>query len=107
MRPKMMRVGAAALVLGLALMAIVPSTGAQDYTIGPGDTLDISVLGEWSAPLTVTSDGKITLPQAREISIDGLTLLLETDNVTEPQQPSVKDPLVTTQISPTTTRIRL
>src|SRR6266550_4275087 len=107
MRSRMVRRVAAGVVLALVLMTAVPPAGAQDYTIGPGDTLDISVLGEWNQALTVSPDGKIAIPQAGEISVDRLTLPQVTDKVTEALKPFVKDPVVTISIRQTTTRKQL
>ena len=98
MRPRMMRGGAAALVLGLVLMTIVPPTKAQDYTVGPGDALDISVLGEWNAPAVVDPDGKIVIPLAGEIPVAGLTLPQVTEKVTVVLKPFIRDPQVMVSI---------
>lgn len=45
------------------------------YRIGPGDTLQIDVWKEpeASTPVTVRSDGVITLPMVKEISVRGMT----------------------------------
>src|SRR5437588_262415 len=104
MRPRMMRGGAAALVLGLVLMTIVPSTKAQDYTVGPGDALDISVLGEWNAPAVVDPDGKTVIPLAGEIQVAGLTLPQVTEKVTAALKPFIRDPQVMVSIRQATNR---
>ena len=59
MRPRTIRGVAAGLVLALTLLTAAPSARSEEYTIGPGDVLDVAVLGEWSAPAPVSPDGKI------------------------------------------------
>jgi polysaccharide export outer membrane protein len=90
----MMRGVAAGVVLGLVLITVVPPARAQEYTIGPGDVLDISVLGEWNAPAAVNPDGKIVIPLAGEMSVTGLTLSQATEKVTAALRPFIKDPQV-------------
>ena len=50
--------------------------GTADYKIGPGDLLEINVVGDPDFPVRrrVTEDGKISIPYVRdEISVEGMT----------------------------------
>ena len=87
-------------VLLVALVPLVPPVFAQQYTIRPGDILEISVLGEpsVSGPATVGPDGKLTLQMAGDIPAAGLTLSQLTDKITEALKQYVRNPLVTVTI---------
>ena len=72
-------------VLLIFLTVIVPPAGAadtamqatgQDYTIGPGDVLEVSVWKEESLTKlrTVLPDGKITFPLIGEVTAGGRTV---------------------------------
>jgi len=95
-----MRGVAAGLALGLALLATVPPGLAQDltaqYTISPGDVLDISALGEpeVTGPVTVSPDGTITLQMVGQIPVAGLTLTQAADKLTTELRQYIKDPMV-------------
>lgn len=73
-----------------------PAPTSQDYTVGPGDVLNISTLGEPGASSTVTvdPDGKIALPLTGEISVGGLTVDQITQKLTEVLRKYLRDPHV-------------
>jgi polysaccharide biosynthesis/export protein len=92
------------LVLALALLlqtpAASPSPSPQpagsDYTVGPGDVLEITVIGndDLTRTPTVQTSGTITLPLLEEVGVAGLTVLeirrklttlLERDFLVNPQ----------------------
>lgn len=66
------RVLALALIIALAV-AVIPAFAAEPGTIGPGDTLKITVLGEpdYSKEVVVDSGGSISLPLTKDISVSG------------------------------------
>ena len=86
----------AGIVLGALLIALVSAAFAQEYTIRPGDILEISVLGEpsVSGPATVTPDGKLVLHMAGEIPATGRTLSQLTQMITAELRQFVRDPQV-------------
>jgi polysaccharide biosynthesis/export protein len=104
MKTSMIRGVAAGLVLGLTLLAIVPPGLTQDltheYTISPGDVLDISVLGEpeLTGPVTVSPDGTIILQMVGQIPAAGLTLTQITDRLTTELRQYIKEPMVTVTV---------
>jgi len=109
MTPRIARHVAAALSLGLALFADAPPGMAQDtstqpYTIGPGDVLDVSVIGEWTGPVMVNPDGKIMIPLVGEVAVAGLTLPEVTEKVTMELKKFIRDPKVMIGIRQTASR---
>ncbi len=90
----------AGIVLGMLLMTLVSPAVAQEYTIRPGDVLEISVLGESQASkaVTVSPDGVLMLPMAGAIPAAGLTLSQLTKKITEQLRQYVRDPQVTVSI---------
>jgi polysaccharide biosynthesis/export protein len=77
-----------------------PSSNAlsDDYRIGEGDVLQISVLGEQSASVpsvVVRTDGKITMPLIKEIVVAGLTPSEVEKTVTEQLSKMIRAPDVT------------
>ena len=85
------------------LVLAVTGGGAwgQDYLLGPGDELNIAVLGDTdlSRTVTVTPDGKISLPLSGEITATGLTPAQVGERVTKALKPYFKDPRVTVTLS--------
>ncbi len=79
----------------LFCLIIFPSQGkAQDYTIGPGDVLDISV---WKNPdltkqLTVLPDGKIYFPLVKELYVSGVTVQELEDQIIKKLKKYVPEP---------------
>lgn len=70
-----MRAALAGRLIGLMLMIIAPSLRAQDYSIQPGDTLEVTVLEDpgLNRQALVRPDGRITLPLAGSVVAEGLT----------------------------------
>ena len=69
----------AALVLAVVFIASGPPAGAQatqEYRIGPGDKLNITVFGQsdLSGPVVVDGSGRIAFPLLGQIDADGKTL---------------------------------
>jgi len=83
----------ATMVVGAAL--------AQPVAVRPGDTLNISVLGEdkLSGKMVVSEDGMIALPLAGGIKAEGCTTADLTRLLTERLGQYIKDPQVTVDIS--------
>lgn len=77
------------------------SAADQDYVIGDGDGLMISVWGvpELSVGVSVRPDGKITLPAIGDISASGYTPMKLADKLTEQMKKVVKAPIVTVTVS--------
>lgn len=97
------------LVLFLAIFIPISNSYAQDYCLGPGDVLNISV---WGYPeLTVEeqvirSDGKIAFPIAGDMKAEGMTPAMLADVLAEMLNGYVKEPKVTVNVfKPRTTRI--
>lgn len=63
----------------------MPSTQSQDYIIGPGDVLDISVWKNEALTKTVKvlPDGKIHFPLINEVTVGGKTLEMLQKELTE------------------------
>lgn len=91
-----------AVVLAIAAGFLLPPgpANAQEYVIGTGDVLDISVLGEpaVTGAQTVASDGVIMMPMAGRIPLAGLTLSQATAKVTEALKAYIRDPQVSISI---------
>ncbi|NLW80491.1 MAG: sugar ABC transporter substrate-binding protein [Desulfovibrionales bacterium] len=87
--------------MGLAALCIVSvccfPAFAEDYIIGPGDQVNISVWGEpdLTGAVLVRPDGKISLPGAGEIKAEGLTPEQLQAEIKGRIVSLVKDPLVT------------
>jgi len=88
------------ILVAALLIALVLPAFAQEYTIRPGDILEISVLGEPSVtgPASVSPDGTLTLQMAGEIQAAGLTLPQLTKKITEELRKFVRDPQVAVSI---------
>lgn len=87
-----------ALVLALLLQAAPPAArdSTVDYQVGPGDILEVTVIGndEASRVPTVQTNGAVALPLLGEVQVAGLTVaeiqrkvtnLLEKDYLVKPQ----------------------
>ncbi|MCD6359964.1 MAG: SLBB domain-containing protein [Armatimonadetes bacterium] len=59
-------------------------TSLPAYRLGPGDVIDIKVIGheEWSMQVEVRPDGRITYPATGEINVAGLTIQQLTKGLT-------------------------
>lgn len=73
----------------------------DDYVIGDGDGLSISVWGvpDLSVPVTVRPDGKITLPAIGDITASGLTPVSLGKELTKVLGAYVKTPIVTVTVA--------
>ena len=89
-------------LLGIVLLAmLIPVLGlAEDYKIGKGDVLDISVWGvpEMSRSVTVRPDGKITLPAVGDIFADKLVPEELSTVIADKMKKFVKKPIVTVSV---------
>lgn len=58
------------------LIAVATDGRSEDYGVGPGDKLNVSILGkeEFSGPVEVREDGTIRLHKIGEIAVSGRTL---------------------------------
>lgn len=97
---RLVKSGGLALSSALAVFFIfVASTtaSADEYIIGAGDTVIVSVWGEPDLGCTalVRPDGKISLPGAGEIAAEGLTPLELQKEVSRRLSSLVKEPVVT------------
>ncbi len=90
-----MKTGVFVLVFILLFVPIV--TYGEDYIIGEGDTLFVSVWGneKLSLSVKVRPDGKITIPALGEVLAAGLTPKELQDLLTEDLKNLVKSPVVT------------
>ncbi|HDL21336.1 MAG TPA: sugar ABC transporter substrate-binding protein [Nitrospirae bacterium] len=84
------------LILGILLVLPVIVNG-EDYTIGEGDVLGISVWGndKLSLSVKVRPDGKITIPASGEFYAAGLSPIELQDLLSEKLKGIVKNPVVT------------
>ena len=64
------------LILILCLFIYIPSTSAQDYTVGPGDILEISILqpDRTVNQVTVSPDGNISVAYLGSVNVKGKTI---------------------------------
>jgi polysaccharide biosynthesis/export protein len=79
------------------VMALLPTPAfPQEYLIGPGDLLEVSVVGESlvTGPVTVGPDGNIVMPLAGQVSVQGLTLSQATDKITTALKAYIREPQV-------------
>lgn len=84
----------------LALLIMVSAVAAQDYKIGSGDVLEISVWGvpEMSRTVTVRPDGKITLPAIGDVLADGVAPMELSSRIAAVMEDYVKQPVVTVAV---------
>jgi polysaccharide export outer membrane protein len=80
---------------------LAPAAWCQDYVIGDGDGLQVSVWGvpELTVEVIVRPDGKITLPAAGDILASGLSPVQLSDRLTSVLSEFVKKPVVTVTVS--------
>ncbi len=90
---------AVALVVVLVLVFPTPAF-PQEYLVGPGDVLEVSVVGEpmVTGPVTVGPDGNIVIPLIGQVSVNGLTLPQVTDKITAALKGFIRDPQVVVAI---------
>ncbi len=89
------------LLMVASLFLLVSVAGAEDYLIGDGDRLQVSV---WAVPeltveVTVRPDGKITLPAAGDVMATGLSPSQLSTKLTEVLGQYVKQPVVTVSVT--------
>lgn len=84
----------------LALLIMVSAAAAQDYKIGSGDVLEVSVWGvpEMSRTVTVRPDGKITLPAIGDVLADGVAPMALSSRIATVMEDYVKQPVVTVAV---------
>jgi len=91
-----------------AVQAPAVSRGvSDDYVIGSGDTLQISVWNhvEASVPaVVVLPDGKITVPLIHEVDVAGLTPPQAEQKITEKLSKFIEDPNVTVVVATTNSK---
>jgi polysaccharide export outer membrane protein len=89
------------ILICLFLIAIPALVLAEDYVIGDGDTLQISVWGspQLSASLIVRPDGKITLPAVGDVVASGFTPEKLSKNLSEKLESVEKKPIVTVTVT--------
>jgi polysaccharide export outer membrane protein len=91
-----------AAVVCLLVFLILPSLlFADDYVIGDGDGLEVSVWGEkqLDANVTVRPDGKITIAGIGDVVASGFTPMALSSNLSEKLKKIVKEPIVTVTVS--------
>lgn len=87
----------ALMTCALLIVAFVQSAAAQDYVLGPGDVLSISVYGYDELQLKeaiVRPDGKLAFPLTGELQAAGLSAGQLTENITASLGEYVKNPKV-------------
>jgi polysaccharide export outer membrane protein len=98
----MARAGRIALLgLGIALLAVaLPSLAADDYTLGPGDVVSVTVYGhpDLSHEVAVLDDGTITYDIAGQITADGLTLDQLAAAIAQGLKQELREPQVTVAV---------
>lgn len=92
------------LVLGFFVVSclfILPAHGAEDYVIGQGDALEVSVWGvpEMSRSVAVRPDGKITLPAVGDVVASQKTPVALSEHIAERMKKYVKQPVVTVTVT--------
>ena len=89
------------LTICFALIAISAPAGAQDYRIGGGDLLQVSVwdVPQFSGEVVVRPDGKITLPAVGDIEAAGLTPKQLSLKIKKILEGMVQAPVVTLTVS--------
>ena len=89
------------LVWSLVGVGIVGPVAADDYIIGAGDVLQVSVWGspEFSVETPVRPDGKMTLPAVGEVVAEGLTPQQLGKKLEEVIKKFIKRPIVTLSVT--------
>ena len=87
-------------VFCLVLVIMVSAVSAQEYKIGSGDVLEVSVWGvpEMSRTVTVRPDGKITLPAVGDVVADGVAPMDLSRRIAVVIEDYVKQPIVTVSV---------
>lgn len=84
----------------LILMACNTSWAEEDYRIGKGDSLEVSVWGvpEMSRVVVVRPDGKITLPAIGDVVANKVSPAELSAQLTEQMKKYIKQPVVTVSV---------
>jgi polysaccharide export outer membrane protein len=84
----------------VAALAIMTDVCAEDYKIGKGDSLEVSVWGvpEMSRGVFVRPDGKITLPAVGDIVANGETPEKLSQKIAVRMREFIKQPIVTVSV---------
>ena len=89
-------------VWGIAFCLLTIGTAAysQDYLVGRGDVLEVSVWGvpEMSRSVIVRPDGKITLPAVGDILADKMAPAQLSDHISQAMKKYIKQPVVTVSV---------
>jgi polysaccharide biosynthesis/export protein len=90
-------------MMGMLAVAGLPSAQAQataDYTLNPGDTLDIDVYKEVELTKTVIvrPDGKFSFPLAGEINAGGRTVTQVQNEIAQRLTKYIPEPVVTAAV---------
>ncbi|MBW6510317.1 MAG: polysaccharide biosynthesis/export family protein [Desulfuromonadales bacterium] len=82
------------------LVVLMTTAAAEDYRIGSGDVLEISVWGvpEMSRTVIVRPDGKITLPAVGDVVADGIAPMALSRHIAKVIEDYVKQPVVTVSV---------
>lgn len=88
------------ILLLFAVFALTTTLPAQDYKVGSGDVLEVSVWGvpEMSRTVTVRPDGKITLPAVGDVVAEKLTPMDLSKRISGVIKDYVKQPVVTVSV---------
>ncbi len=84
----------------IVLVVVLTAAVAEDYRIGSGDVLEVSVWGvpEMSRTVTVRPDGKITLPAVGDVVADGVVPMELSRRIAKVVEDYVKQPVVTVSV---------
>src|SRR5579862_646246 len=95
-----------AMLTAVLLAAVVPPVLGDAYVVAPGDTMSVTVLNEpsLSGSYTVDPDGKIALPLAGSIPVEGLTLDQVTSTIAKALEPYIVKPQVTVALRTVSSR---
>jgi polysaccharide biosynthesis/export protein len=82
-----------------------PAQSDQQYTVQPGDVLQIAVVGESevSGSVTVSQDGSILIPIVGRVPAAGTTIPVLTERVTQALKQYIREPQVAITIAQTAT----
>lgn len=85
----------------LALCCSLAQVSAADYTISPGDTLGITVMGEQdlTKKAVVDQQGDVTMPMANQVHVAGLTTAQAAKEITKQLANFIKNPQVSVELA--------
>ena len=90
----------AVLTFILAHVFCIAAFAAEDYRIGRGDVLEISVWGvpEMSRTVIVRPDGKITLPAVGDVKAEDTSPAILSEQIANAMKKYIKQPVVTVSV---------